>query len=91
MHIIILDNSEKNKSKKLEFGPKIFIFLTFMLILFQILNISNMIIWGNHSSTQYPDFYNSLIKDTPTINIIDDMKWLQNDFERQVELILGIN
>lgn len=48
-------------------------------------HISNMIIWGNHSSTQYPDFYNSLIKDTPTINIIDDMKWLQNDFIEKVQ------
>src|SRR5215468_8677946 len=27
--------------------------------------VSNVAIWGNHSSTQYPDFYNSKIKGRP--------------------------
>ena len=34
--------------------------------------ISNMTIWGNHSATQYPDFYNALISGKPANEVIDD-------------------
>ena len=46
--------------------------------------VKNMNIWGNHSSTQYPDFYNASIKGSPVIDVIHDEKWLQTEF---VELI----
>lgn len=46
--------------------------------------VMNMNIWGNHSSTQYPDFYNSTIGGIPTIEVIKDEQWLQRDF---VEII----
>lgn len=42
--------------------------------------ISEMIIWGNHSSTQYPDFYHAKINSKPATDIITDINWLQNDF-----------
>ncbi len=42
--------------------------------------ISQMIIWGNHSSTQYPDFYHAKIGGKPATDIITDINWLQNDF-----------
>lgn len=42
--------------------------------------ISNMTIWGNHSATQYPDFYNAKINGRPALETITDEKWLQNDF-----------
>lgn len=42
--------------------------------------VKNMNIWGNHSATQYPDFYNALINDKPVLQSISDEKWLQNDF-----------
>jgi malate dehydrogenase len=42
--------------------------------------VKNMIIWGNHSATQYPDFYNASINGKPTIEVIQDTPWLQNNF-----------
>ena len=34
-------------------------------------------IWGNHSSTQYPDFYNTTINGKPVTEVIADTAWLQ--------------
>lgn len=42
--------------------------------------VSQMIIWGNHSATQYPDFYNAKIGGQPVTDVIKDHTWLQNDF-----------
>ncbi|MBV9576234.1 MAG: malate dehydrogenase [Gammaproteobacteria bacterium] len=42
--------------------------------------IRQMIIWGNHSATQYPDFYHAQIADKPATETITDINWLQNDF-----------
>lgn len=42
--------------------------------------ITRMIIWGNHSSTQYPDFYHAKINGKPATEVITDIDWLQNEF-----------
>ena len=42
--------------------------------------VTQMAIWGNHSSTQYPDFYNAKIANKPVIEVITDKNWLENDF-----------
>jgi malate dehydrogenase len=42
--------------------------------------ITQMVIWGNHSATQYPDFYNAKINGKPATDVISDLNWLQNDF-----------
>src|SRR3954469_8344046 len=36
--------------------------------------VSNMTIWGNHSATQYPDFYNARIDGRPANEVIGDDK-----------------
>jgi malate dehydrogenase len=43
-------------------------------------SVSNLAIWGNHSSTQYPDFYNAKIDDKPAIEVIKDEPWLKESF-----------
>ena len=43
-------------------------------------DISNMIIWGNHSPTMYPDSENVMISGQPGSSVIDDMKWIESDF-----------
>ena len=43
-------------------------------------SVTNMTIWGNHSSTQYPDFYNARIDNRPADEVIGDEKWLKNEF-----------
>jgi malate dehydrogenase len=45
-----------------------------------ITNISQMTIWGNHSSTQYPDFYNAKINGLSATTVIDDETWLKDIF-----------
>ncbi|HEY2712326.1 MAG TPA: malate dehydrogenase [Chthoniobacterales bacterium] len=42
--------------------------------------VSNMTIWGNHSATQYPDFYNAKINGQSAHEVIDDEKWLKEIF-----------
>jgi len=39
-----------------------------------------MTIWGNHSATQYPDFYNAHINGKPAHEVIGDDAWLKNTF-----------
>src|ERR1700758_1302313 len=43
-------------------------------------DVSNLAIWGNHSSTQYPDFYNAKIGGQPVLSVIQDEEWLKNKF-----------
>ncbi len=42
--------------------------------------IKNMIIWGNHSPTMYPDVENVLICDKAGSEVINDMNWVENTF-----------
>jgi malate dehydrogenase len=46
----------------------------------EIARVTNMTIWGNHSATQYPDFYNAKIDNRPAHEVIADEKWLQGEF-----------
>jgi malate dehydrogenase len=43
-------------------------------------SVSNLAIWGNHSSTQYPDFYNAKIEGKPATEVIKDEPWLKETF-----------
>src|SRR5690349_14418180 len=47
--------------------------------------VTNMTIWGNHSATQYPDFYNAKINGTAANEVIGDEKWLRGDFISTVQ------
>jgi malate dehydrogenase len=42
--------------------------------------VTNLAIWGNHSATQYPDFYNAKISGKSVPIVIPDENWLQNTF-----------
>ena len=42
--------------------------------------VTNMTIWGNHSATQYPDFYNAKINGQNADKVIGDEKWLKETF-----------
>jgi malate dehydrogenase len=48
-------------------------------------SVTNMTIWGNHSSTQYPDFYNARIDNRPADEVIGDEKWLKEEFIATVQ------
>ena len=42
--------------------------------------LKNMIIWGNHSPTMYPDPYNATIDGTSAAEVINDSKWLEEQY-----------
>ena len=42
--------------------------------------VSNLAIWGNHSSTMYPDFYNARVGGKPAIDVIKDDAWFKDTF-----------
>ena len=42
--------------------------------------VTNMTIWGNHSATQYPDFYSAQINGESAVTVIADEQWLKNEF-----------
>ena len=48
-------------------------------------NVTNMAIWGNHSATQYPDFYNAKIAGTAANDVIADQEWLKTTFITTVQ------
>ena len=47
--------------------------------------VTNVAIWGNHSSTQYPDFYNARIDGKPATQVIKDENWLKTEFISSVQ------
>ncbi|MEI8340455.1 MAG: malate dehydrogenase [Verrucomicrobiota bacterium] len=42
--------------------------------------VTNLAIWGNHSSTMYPDFFNAKIGGKPVTEVITDDAWLKEIF-----------
>lgn len=48
-------------------------------------DVSRMTIWGNHSSTQYPDFENARIAGKPAPDVIEDRDWLENAFVETIQ------
>src|SRR6266446_4391991 len=47
--------------------------------------VSNLAIWGNHSSTMYPDFFNAKIGGKAATQVIADEAWLKGDFIATVQ------
>lgn len=47
--------------------------------------IRNMTIWGNHSATQFPDFYHATIDGKPAHEVIGDEDWLKTEFIETVQ------
>ncbi len=47
--------------------------------------VTNVAVWGNHSTTQYPDARNAKIAGLPTFDIINDHGWLKGKFIETVQ------
>ncbi|MEM9566089.1 MAG: malate dehydrogenase [Actinomycetota bacterium] len=45
-----------------------------------ITDITKMTIWGNHSTTQYPDLFNCEVGGENAAALVDDQAWLENEF-----------
>jgi malate dehydrogenase len=42
--------------------------------------VSNMTVWGNHSTTQYPDLVNAKVGGISAWNAVDDEAWIADEF-----------
>ncbi|XP_009399469.2 malate dehydrogenase-like [Musa acuminata AAA Group] len=55
----------------------------------QVSDVKNVIIWGNHSSTQYPDVSHATIKtpsgQKPVRELVSDDDWLKGEFIKTVQ------
>lgn len=47
-------------------------------------DIKKLVIWGNHSTTQYPDLHHTLIRGRPALELID-REWYENEFISMVQ------
>lgn len=47
--------------------------------------VTHLAIWGNHSSTMYPDFFNARIHGRPVPEVIGHRAWLENEFITTVQ------
>jgi len=43
-------------------------------------SVKKLTVWGNHSSTQYPDIFSTEVDGKKVWPMINDQKWLENDF-----------
>ncbi len=48
-------------------------------------DVAQVTIWGNHSTTQYPDFTNARIRGRAAHEAIGDRAWLENEFITTVQ------
>jgi len=46
----------------------------------QVSDVTNMTVWGNHSTTQYPDLVNARVNGQSAWDAIDDEAWIANEF-----------
>jgi len=46
----------------------------------QVADVTNMTIWGNHSTTQYPDLVNAKVNGQSAWEAIDDESWIADEF-----------
>jgi malate dehydrogenase len=43
-------------------------------------DIENLVIWGNHSPTMFPDLFNATVNGQPAVEAVDDMAWYENEY-----------
>ena len=48
-------------------------------------DVKNVIIWGNHSNTQFPDWHHATIAGRPAAGVINDGQWLREEFIQIVQ------
>jgi malate dehydrogenase len=43
-------------------------------------DIEDLVIWGNHSPTMFPDLFNAKVKGERAVDAVDDMAWYENEY-----------
>lgn len=48
-------------------------------------DVKNVVIWGNHSNTQFPDWTHATIQGKPAEQVVNDLDWLKGPFLKTVQ------
>jgi malate dehydrogenase len=43
-------------------------------------DVKHMTVWGNHSTTQYPDISHALVGDKPATDLVTEQSWIEDEF-----------
>jgi malate dehydrogenase len=43
-------------------------------------DIEDLVIWGNHSPTMFPDLFNAKVNGKSAVEAVDDMAWYENEY-----------
>src|SRR3954464_8229483 len=43
-------------------------------------DVQDLVVWGNHSPTMFPDLFNAKVKGNRAVDEVDDMDWYENEY-----------
>jgi malate dehydrogenase len=43
-------------------------------------DINDLVVWGNHSPTMFPDLFNAKVNGERAVDVVDDMAWYENEY-----------
>src|SRR3954465_3664762 len=43
-------------------------------------DVQDLVVWGNHSPTMFPDLFNAKVKGQKAVEAVDDMAWYENEY-----------
>jgi malate dehydrogenase len=47
-------------------------------------DVEDLVVWGNHSPTMFPDLFNAKVKGERAVDVVDDMAWYENEYMPRV-------
>src|SRR5436189_4596725 len=47
-------------------------------------DVQDLVVWGNHSPTMFPDLFNAKVKGQRAVDAVDDMAWYENEYMPRV-------
>jgi malate dehydrogenase len=45
-----------------------------------ITEVKDLVVWGNHSPTMFPDLFNATVGGTKAVDAVDDLAWYENEY-----------
>jgi malate dehydrogenase len=46
--------------------------------------VQDLVVWGNHSPTMFPDLFNATVGGQRAVDVVDDMAWYENEYMPRV-------
>jgi malate dehydrogenase len=43
-------------------------------------DVQDLVVWGNHSPTMFPDLFNAKVKGQRAVEVVDDLAWYENEY-----------